>query len=93
MKFLTLIIIVLSLSGCALFQKPVPIVPKFPDSVPELMKKCEELKTLEGDKVAITELLKTVVQNYTLYYECSNKVEGWQEWYNMQRKVFDNLKP
>lgn len=93
MKFLTLIIIVLSLSGCALFVKPVPIVPKFPDSVPELMKKCEELKTLEGDKVAITELLKTVVQNYTLYYECSNKVEGWQEWYNMQRKVFDNLKP
>lgn len=93
MKFLALILVSFSISGCALFQKPVPVVPKFPDPVPELMKKCNELKTIEGDKVAITELLKTVVQNYTLYYECSNKVEGWQDWYNQQKRVFDNIKP
>lgn len=83
---------VLLFSGCALFKQPVPIVPKFPDATPELLKKCEDLKTVEGDKVAITELLKTIVQNYTLYYECSNKVEGWQEWYTQQKKTYENIK-
>jgi hypothetical protein len=87
-----ILIPVLLLSGCAFFKQPVPIVPEFPKAVPELMKKCEELKTVDGDKVAITELLKTVVQNYTLYYECSTKVEGWQEWYNEQKKIHDSVK-
>lgn len=87
-----IIISVLLLSGCALFKQPVPIVPKFPDATPELMKKCEDLKTIEGDKVAITELLKTVVQNYTLYYECSNKVDGWKEWYEKQKKLYEDIK-
>lgn len=91
MKFLLLMPLVL-LSGCAFFKQPVPVVPSFPESTPELMKKCEELKTVEGDKVAITELLKTVVQNYTLYYQCSSKVEGWQEWYDTQKKIYDQLK-
>lgn len=91
MRMLVLIL-ALTISGCGMFKQPVPIVPKFPDATPELLKKCEELKIVEGDKVAITELLKTVVNNYTLYYECSTKVEGWQEWYNNQKKVFEQLK-
>jgi hypothetical protein len=70
----------------------VPIVPTFPNATPELMKKCEELKTIEGDKVLITDMLKIIVQNYTLYYECSTKVDGWQDWYNQQKKIYENLK-
>ena len=92
MKYVILIS-ALVLSGCAWFKQPVPVVPKFPDATPELMKKCEELMTIEGDKVAITELLKTVVNNYSLYYQCSNKVEGWQEWYDKQKKLYGDLKP
>lgn len=86
------IIFVFLLSGCSLFTKTVPVTQKFPDAVPELMKKCEELKRVEGDKVLITELLKTVVENYTLYYQCSTKVEGWQEWYETQKKIYENIK-
>jgi hypothetical protein len=56
------------------------------------MKSCESLKKVEGDKVAITEMLKVIVQNYTLYYECSTKVDGWQDWYNQQKKIFENVK-
>jgi hypothetical protein len=37
-------------------------------------------------------MLKTVVENYTLYYQCSTKVEGWQEWYSEQKKIFDEVK-
>ena len=79
------------LFGCA--STPVPVVQKFPDATPELMKKCEELMTIEGDKVAITEVLKTVIHNYSMYYQCSTKVEGWQEWYNKQKKLYEEIKP
>lgn len=93
MKKLSLLFIVLLLSGCGLFKQPVPIVPKFPEAVPELLKKCEELRKVDvTDKVAITDLLKVIVQNYTLYYECSTRVEGWQDWYSEQRKIFENIK-
>lgn len=79
----------LLLAGCA--STPVPVTQKFPAAVPELMKKCESLKKVEGDKVAITEMLKVIVQNYTLYYECSTKVDGWQDWYNEQKKIYEDV--
>ena len=87
MKYL---LIILLLTGCA--TTVVPVKQKFPNATPELMKKCESLKKIEGDKVAITEMLKVIVHNYSLYYECSTKVDGWQDWYNEQKKIFDNAK-
>ena len=86
MKYL---LVVLLLAGCT---TTVPVKQKFPNATPELMKKCESLKKIEGDKVAITDMLKVIVQNYSLYYECSTKVDGWQDWYNEQKKIFDNVK-
>jgi len=86
MKYLLLILL---LAGCSTV---VPVKQKFPNATPELMKKCESLKKIEGDKVAITDMLKVIVQNYSLYYECSTKVDGWQDWYNEQKKIFDNVK-
>ncbi len=49
------------------------------------------LKKIEGDKVAITEMMKVVVHNYSLYWECSAKVDGWQDWYNAQKKIYDEI--
>jgi hypothetical protein len=94
MKFvLVSLLAVLSLSGCGLFTQAVPVKRNFPEAVPELMKKCEDLKTIPaGDKVAITDMLKTVVENYQLYYICSSKVDGWQDWYIEQKKIFDEVK-
>jgi hypothetical protein len=86
MKYL---LIILLLAGCS---TTVPVKQKFPNATPELMKKCESLKKIEGDKVAITDMLKVIVQNYSLYYECSTKVDGWQDWYNEQKKIFENVK-
>ena len=87
MKYL---LIILLLAGCS--TTVVPVKQKFPNATPELMKKCESLKKIEGDKVVITEMLKVIVHNYSLYYECSTKVDGWQDWYNEQKKIFDNAK-
>jgi hypothetical protein len=77
----------LLLTGC--FGTTVPVRQKFPDVPTALKERCESLKKIEGDKVAITEMLKVVIQNYTLYYECSTKVEGWNEWYNEQKKIYE----
>jgi hypothetical protein len=79
------------LAGCA---TPTPVKRNFPDAVIALQEKCPELSTVDGagKEVAITDLLKTVVKNYGLYYECANKVDGWNEWYNTQRKIFESVK-
>ncbi len=86
---LTSLLVVLMLAGCA---TPVPVKPKFPEAPQSLKERCESLKKIEGDKVAITEMLKVVIHNYTLYYECSTKVDGWNEWYESQKKIYESVK-
>jgi hypothetical protein len=86
MKYL---LITLLLAGCSTV---VPVKQKFPEAPPALKEKCEQLKQVQGSNVSITDLLKVVVQNYTLYHECSTKVEGWQEWYTEQERIFKDVK-
>ena len=73
------------LAGCT----TVPVKQKFPDAVTELREKCPQLAQIEGEKVAITDMLKVVIANYTTYYQCANKVDGWNEWYDKQKKIFE----
>lgn len=85
MKILAPVLLVL-LVGCTTV---VPVKQKFPDAIPALTEKCEDLRKIEGDRVAITDMLKTIVENYSLYYQCSAKVDGWNEWYQQQRKLYE----
>ncbi len=77
------------LGGCTTV---VPVTQKFPAATPALTEKCEDLRKIEGDRVAITDMLKTIVENYSLYYQCSAKVEGWNEWYQQQKKIYEDIK-
>ena len=86
---LTPLILVLFLSGCS---TPVPVSQKFPDVPKALVERCESLKKVEGDRVAITEMLKVVVTNYGMYYECAAKVDGWNDWYLEQKRVYESAK-
>ena len=83
----------LFLSGCAMFQKPVPVAPQWPDVPLQLTKKCEELKSIAGEKISITDMMKVIIENYSLHYQCSTKVEGWNEWYEEQRKIYETVVP
>lgn len=87
MKYIVLTLALL-LAACS----STPIKPIFPEASPSLTQKCPDLNKIEGDKVAITELLKVVISNYALYYECSTKVDGWNEWYNTQKKIYESVK-
>ena len=86
---LTSLVLALFLVGCS---TPVSVKQKFPDVPKALVERCESLKKIEGDKVAITEMLKVVVQYYGMYYECAAKVDGWNDWYQEQKRIYESVK-
>ena len=87
MKSYTLLLIAL-LSGCS---TTVPVVAKFPDAPKSLTENCPPLKKVENDPTSIVDLHKTVVENYTLYHECTIKVEEWNKWHVEQKKIFESV--
>jgi uncharacterized lipoprotein YmbA len=88
MKY-TILGLALVLAACS---TPVPVSQRFPDVPKALVERCESLRKIEGDKVAITEMLKVVVQNYGMYYECAAKVDGWNDWYQEQKRIYESVK-
>ena len=41
--------------------------------------------------VKASELIETVVDNYGVCHENAEKLRGWQEWYQTQKKIFDAI--
>lgn len=82
------LLIALLLSGCA---TNVPVTAKFPDAPKYGMIKCPQLKTV-NDGVKLSELTDTVTMNYSTYYECAVKADTWQEWYEIQKRIFEGVK-
>ena len=76
----------LFLVGCS---TTVPVKQEFPVAPAILLEKCPDLMTIDDGKNSLREMLKVVIQNYALYYQCAEKTHGWQEWYNEQRKIYD----
>jgi len=87
MKYIILSLAVF-LSACS----TAPVKQKFPEVPKALVERCESLKKIEGDRVAITEMLKVVVANYGMYYECAAKVDGWNDWYLEQKRIYESVK-
>lgn len=81
--------LVLLLSACG---TPVPIIAKFPDVPADLLEKCPQLKTIEGETTTFSKLTETVNANYSQYYICANKSDSWIEWYNTQKKIYESVK-
>lgn len=85
MKYLLLI---LALVGCT---TPVTIIPTFPEAPQSIITPCPALQKVPDD-VKLSGVTQTVTTNYTTYYECAVKVDGWIEWYTVQKKIFDGAK-
>lgn len=92
MKTVFILLFATVLSGCSMFTKFLPAKPKFPEPVKELTEACPDLIQIEGNAVAITDLLKLVAENYSMYYECSLKNDGWNAWYKKQKEIYDKVK-
>ena len=86
MKKLLALVLSFALVGCV----GVPIERKFPGTPESLKQSCPDLQTVRDDNTQLSELMIVVTSNYKLYHECQIKVEAWQEWYNTQKKIFED---
>ena len=89
MKSLILCFIISLLMGCS---TTVPLVAKFPEAPDKLLETCPQLQMLNKDSTTLSEVAKTVTINYTTYYDCAVKMDGWIEWYKIQKIIFESIK-
>jgi len=85
MRYLLLVLI---LTGCS---TTVPVTAKFPDVPERLLVKCPQLEKLENE-AKLSDIGKTVTNNYTTYYECAVKNDAFIEWYQTQKRIFESVK-
>ena len=84
---LLVLLLLILVSGCSTV---VPVTVKFPDAPDRIKVKCPQLKTLNED-AKLSDIAKTVTENYTTYYECAVKHDAWIEWYETQKIIFEKL--
>lgn len=83
---IVLLIMLVWLVGCSTV---VPVTTEFPDR-PKNVESCPQLDTVpEG--VKLSGLTTTVTKNYSTYYECAVKVDKWNEWYEIQKRIFEGV--
>lgn len=87
MKYL--LVLSLLLAGCS---TSVPVKRTFPNVPAELMQECPDLKPLPDSTTKLSEVLSVVTNNYGQYKECQIKVDQWRDWYEKQKKIFDEVK-
>ena len=86
MKYLACFLLVL-VTGCS----SVPIAPKFPEVPERILQKCPQLEKL-NEESKLSDIAKTVTNNYTTYYECAVKHDAFIEWYQVQKKIYESVK-
>jgi hypothetical protein len=86
MKNILLFCTVLLIAGCS---TTVPVKQKFPEAPKTLTEKCPNLELIDKPTVLLSELILVITKNYMKYHECSAQVDGWNEWYQQQKKIFD----
>ena len=80
------VILALVLSGCSTV---VPVAVRFPEPPGRgAMIKCPDLQQLRDD-AKLSDVSRTITVNYGTYYECAVKADAWQEWYEIQRIIFE----
>ena len=85
MKLIALLTAIL-LTGCSTV---VPVTARFPEPPKLGQGTCPQLQTVDNG-VKLSELTKTVTINYSTYYECAVKSDQWNEWYQIQKNIFEN---
>lgn len=88
MRFLLAITFIL-LVGCA---TAVPVKPVWPALPTELSKACADLKQTSIETTKMSQVLDVVVDNYSQYHECQEKSNSWNDWYNKQKKIYEEIK-
>lgn len=89
MKRLLLVIPCLFLTACV---TTAPVTMSFPQVPEELATACPDLKTVDPETTKLSEVVSVVSKNYGDYNDCKVKVDAWIQWYNTQKKIFEDVK-
>ena len=87
MRLILVAALTLLLTGCW----TIPVKHEMPAMPEKLSARCPNLKKLPEDEERLTEFLKVVTENYTAYYDCAVKHDGLVEWYQIQKKIHDDV--
>jgi len=87
MKKLILIASVV-LVGCT----TVPVTVKFPKAPDALTEAPRTLRTLDTTQPELSDLISNANDNYAEYYRLRDKYNGWIDWYNTQKQIFESVK-
>lgn len=87
MKYLVCFFLIL-MTGCSTV---VPVKSKFPDVPERLMVKCPQLEKV-SETPTLSDVAKTITNNYTTYYDCAVKHDAFIEWYNIQKNIFESVR-
>jgi hypothetical protein len=86
MRYTLLLLTTALLTACS---TAVPVTARFPDPPGKLAtERCPNLQKLT-DNSKLSDVARTVTINYTTYYECAVKADAWQEWYQIQKNIFE----
>ena len=86
MKNLLVLPCLLLLIGCS---TAVPVTAKFP-TVPDIIKEdCDRLGLVK-ETATLSDVMITITQNYIKYHACARKNQAWKEWYDQQKRIFED---
>lgn len=85
---IALLLVPLLLAGCL----ATPVKRNFPDVPDDLKIACPALREVDPKTTKLSEVVGVVTDNYGTYQECKIKVDGWVEWYNTQKGIFESVK-
>ena len=83
-----IVIACLIVSGCT----TVPVTAKFPTAPDSLKEPAVALKTLDVPKPELSDLITNANDNYAEYYRLRDRYNGWINWYNTQKQIFESVK-
>lgn len=95
MKKISVLILSLLLTGClSTPHAPPPAPPKrtFPSVPDDLLVACADLKVVDIKTEKLSELIKTVSENYGMYHDCKDRLDHWIKWYQQQKSIFNDVK-
>ena len=86
MKNLLVLPCLLLLIGCS---TAAPVTAKFP-TVPDIIKEdCDRLNLVK-ETSTLSDVMITITQNYIKYHDCARKNQAWKEWYDQQKRIFED---
>ena len=89
MRKLLVLIPFLFLIGC---DDDIAVKPVWPDLPADLKIACPDLKQVDPNTAKLSQVIDVVVDNYSEYHECQVKVDAWLDWYQKQKKIYEDIK-